>query len=82
MSVLAERFKIVVDRGVCYPGNGKSIVNAIIGINKIAILRLTVKKVGAADMATKEDSKDIKIFTAIDSGKRKNSWQQKNVFDC
>ena len=70
MSVLAEKFKIVVDCGVCCPGHGKSIVDAINGIDKNAILRLTIKKVSAVDLATKEDSKDIKIFTAIDSGKK------------
>ena len=51
---------------MCCLGHGKSIVDAINGIDKNAILRLTIKKVGAADVATKEDSKEIEIFTAID----------------
>ena len=50
-----------------FSGYGKSIVDAINGIDKNAILRLTIKKVGDADVAMSEDSKNIKIFTAIEA---------------
>ena len=70
ITVLTKKFKIVIDCGVCCPKHGESIVNAINGIYQNAIIWLTIKKVGAADVATKEDSKDIEIFTAIDSWKK------------
>ena len=43
MSVLAKRFKTVIDWGVCCSGHRKSIIDAINGIDKDAILRLTTK---------------------------------------
>ena len=66
MSLLASKYKIVMDRGICCAGHGKSIVDAINGLDKNAILRLTVRKVGHADKAMEKDSKDIKVFTMVD----------------
>lgn len=69
---MASKYKIVVDRGICFPGHGKSIVDAINSLDKNAILRLTVRKVGHADKAMEKDSKDIKVFTAVDDAEEDN----------
>ena len=49
MSCLASTFNLVVDRGVCCVGHGKSIVDAINGTDNNAILQVTHRQVKHAD---------------------------------
>ena len=67
MSVLASEFHLVVDRGVCCVGHGKSIVDAINGTDKNVILRVSMRKVkNAVDAANVDHKKSLKV----------------NVYDC
>lgn len=66
MSELAEEYNMVIDRDVCCPQHGKSIVDDINDITKNTVITLTFKKVSSIDVATMEDSKNIKIYMAIE----------------
>ena len=56
MSHLSIKYNIVVDRAINCAGHGKSIVDAINGINKNTILRLTRRKVSHASDAVDKDN--------------------------
>ena len=59
MSTLANIFNIVIDRAVCLVGHGKSIVDAINGMSKNILHKVTYRKVEeAADAGLVDD--DVK----------------------
>ena len=59
---------MVIDRGVSAPGHGNSIVDALSGIDKNAILRLTRRKTQSVEDSLNEDSKEMKIQSYNDVG--------------
>ena len=59
MSTLANMFNIVIDRAVCLVGHGKSIVDAINGLSKNILHRVTYRKVEEAVDAGSADD-DVK----------------------
>ena len=61
MSMLAFKYDIVIDRGVFCVGHGKSLVDAINGVSKNAILRAFSRKVKDAADAGKEDKKLLSV---------------------
>ena len=61
MSLLAAEYDIIVDRGVCCVGHGKSLVDAINGVSKNTILRASSRKVKDAADAGKEDKKSLSV---------------------
>ena len=61
MSMLAYEYDIVIDRGVCCVGHGKSLVDAINGVSKNTILRASSRKVMDAADAGKEDKKSLPV---------------------
>ena len=67
MSVLASRYNIIFNRGVCCVGHGKSIVDAINGTDKNTILKVTgclVKEVAAY---VNKDATEMKVHTMKNS---------------
>ena len=67
MSVLASRYNIIFDRGVCCVGHGKSIVDAINGTDKNTILKVTGRQVKEAAADVNEDATEIKVHTMKNS---------------
>ena len=55
--MLAYKYDIVIDRGVCCVGHGKSLVDAINSFSKNTILRASSRNVKDAADAGKEDKK-------------------------
>ena len=51
MVMNAKKYNVVLDRGICCAGHGKSIVDAINGVDKNTILRHTMRSVLAAEDA-------------------------------
>lgn len=66
-SLLASKYIIVVDRGVCCVGHGKSLVDAINGVSKNTILRASSRQVKAAAEAGKDDKKLISVHVYEES---------------
>ena len=71
--MLATRYNIVIDRGISAPGHGKSIVDALSGLDKNTIVRLTRRQTQGAEDALNEDSKAMKIqsYNDCDVGEAK-----------
>ena len=67
MSVLASRYNIIFDRGVCCVGHGKSIVDAINGTDKNTILKVTGRQVKEAAADVNEDATEMKVHTMKNS---------------
>jgi hypothetical protein len=61
MSLLSYKCKIVVDRAIGASGHGKSVVDAINGVDKNAIRRKTMKKVQPASEAVKKESSGMQV---------------------
>ena len=61
MSVIASKFYIVLDRGVCCVGHGKSIVDTINGTDKNTILRMTGRQVKEAALGNREVDNESNI---------------------
>ena len=59
--MLAYEYDIVIDRGVCCVGHGKSLVDAINGVSKNTILRASSRQVMDAADAGKEDKKSLPV---------------------
>ena len=59
----AKKYNVVLDRGICCAGHGKSIVDAINGVDKNTILRHTMRSVLAAEDALGNNSKSIKVHS-------------------
>ena len=67
MSVLASRYNVIFDRGVCCVGHGKSIVDAINGTDKNTILKVTGRQVKEAAADVNEDATEMKVHTMKNS---------------
>ena len=52
MSLVSAEFDLVIDRGVCTVGHGKSIVDTINGVDKNIIIRATAQKIKQAANAS------------------------------
>ena len=63
MSLLASTYGIVVDRGISCAGHGKSLVDAINGVDKNTIQRRTRRTVVSAHDALKEESSSLKVHS-------------------
>ena len=71
MSLLATKFDIVVDRSICCPGHGKSIVDAVNGVDKNTILKRSMRKVQTPDEALSSSSSSLQVhsFNNVAGGK-------------
>ena len=63
MVMNARKYNIVLDRGICCAGHGKSIVDAINGVDKNTILRYTMRSVLDAENALNKKSKSIQVHS-------------------
>ena len=63
MSLLSSRFGVVIDRGISAAGHGKSIVDAINGVDKNTILRRTARRVQEAEYALDPNSKSLQVHS-------------------
>ena len=77
MSLLAAEYDIIVDRGVCCVGHGKSLVDAINGVSKNTILRASSRKVKDAADAGKDDKKSLSVHVY-----ESNKGQVSPAIDC
>ena len=59
--MLASEYGIIIDRGVCYVGHGKLLVDIINGVSKNTIIRASSRKVKEAAKAGKEDKKSLSV---------------------
>ena len=75
MSMLAAKFDIVIDRGVCLVGHGKSLVDAINALSKNRIMKASYRRVKEAKDAAKGDKKSMKVH-AFEEGKGRVSAAQ------
>lgn len=72
MSLLATSFDIVVDRAVACPGHGKSLCDALNGVDKNTILRRSNRKVQSPEQAmnSKSTSLQVQSFNNTIGGKQ------------
>jgi hypothetical protein len=63
MTLLATKFQIVMDRSICCPGNGKSIIDAVNGVDKNKILRRFMRKVQSPDDALSASSSSLQVHS-------------------
>ena len=67
MAMNARKYNIVLDRGICCTDHGKSIVDAINGVDKNTILRYTMRSVLAAEDALNKKSKSIQVVHSFNN---------------
>ena len=77
MSMLASSFDIVIDRGVCLVGHGKSLVDAINALSKNVMLRVSYRRVKEAKAAAGDDKISFNVYV-FEKGKGRVS----PVEDC
>lgn len=83
MSLLSAEFDLVIDRGVCTVGHGKSIVDAINGVDKNIIIRATARKIKQAADANFDDSKSLSAHVYQDGkGKSSTAVAVKNMLEA
>ena len=63
MIMNSKKFGVVIDRGICAAGHGKSIVDAINGADKNTIIGHLVRQVLEAHEALKKDSKYLQVHS-------------------
>ena len=63
MIMNSKKYGVAIDRGICAAGHGKSIVDAINGVDKNTILRNLVRKVVEAHDSLKKDSKSLQVHS-------------------
>ena len=75
LSALAVKYNIVVDRAISASGHGKSLVDAMNGIDKNTITKKTAREVQHAEDALKEESKHLKVqsFHDVDGHSKRYS---------
>ena len=61
MSMLASLFDIVIDRGVCFVGHGKILVDDINALSKNVILRVSYRRVKEAKDAAGDDKSSFNV---------------------
>ena len=63
MTLLASKYDIVMDRSICCPGHGKSIVDAVNGVDKNTILRRSMRMVQSPDAALSGSSSSLQVHS-------------------
>ena len=84
MTLLATKFQIVMDRSICCPGHGKSIVDAVNGVDKNTILRRSIRNVQSPNDALSSSSSSLQVHTfnnVIDEGTFSASEDCKRILE-
>ena len=68
-SLLAHKHRIVVGRNISEAGHGKSTVDAINGVDKNIIGRITKRSLQSADDALNEEAASLKPYSFNNSGR-------------